>query len=925
MLLKKLTLFCCLFISLQAISQTTTISGTLDDSTAQRKVSNAVVALMERKDSTLVSFVRTKVDGNFLLNVKMAGDYILLILHPQFADYVEDITIGKADIQLAKISLTSKSKLLETVVLNSVSSIRVKGDTTIYTADSFKVSANANVEELLKKLPGIQVDKNGKITALGQSVEKVLVDGEEFFGDDPGMAVKNLRADAVKEVQVFDKKSDQATFTGIDDGNTKKTINLKLKDNKKSGYFGKIDLSGGPLKNRDDRYNNNILYSNFKGKRKLSAFVLNGNTGQDGLSWRDSDQYGGNDNMSMEVDEENGNTFFSRSSGGNDDEPYVDTENGFTTNVNAGLQYSNKWNAKKSLNLSPKFNSQIYDNDIRSFVQTQLQNDSVLNNNNATSSHINRNNIKLSGIYEIKLDSNNSIKITARQNFYNIESDENSTSETTGKNGNLKNSVARMFRLESEKQAMGGSILFKRKFAKPRRTISLNTDFANIESNGQNFLQTVNNDFIAGTTLPVNQQFDNNRTSNNFTAAIVYTEPLGKKYALLLGHEVKLIKGSNNQNAYSFTQSTGKYDQTVDSLTNNFDQQIIVQQPSAKISYNHKKIKVNAGSGFGITKFDFLDKTFNKDYNRKFTNIFPTAGFNYTYKPNHTINVTYRGATRQPTLLQLQPLRNNNDQFNQYIGNPDLKQSFTNTVDISHNSYNFIKDVWSYASLNASSVSNAITNIRNIDAASGKITFQPVNTNGNLNVGLWSGIGFKAKKINTRFQLSPSLNYSKFADIINNQISFSETLSSSLGFYANKGKEKKYDFSVNSNFGFNRNTNAQIIGANSFRTLRSGLSGLVYLKKVWSIEFDYAYQARQKTLQLSEDLNFQLLNAKIQRTFAKDVFTVYIIARDILNQNIGISQNFYGNTYSQTINDRLQRYFLLGFRWDFKTKAEIKK
>ena len=163
MLLKKLTLFCCLFISLQAISQTTTISGTLDDSTAQRKVSNAVVALMERKDSTLVSFVRTKVDGNFLLNVKMAGDYILLILHPQFADYVEDITIGKADIQLAKISLTSKSKLLETVVLNSVSSIRVKGDTTIYTADSFKVSANANVEELLKKLPGIQVDKTEKL------------------------------------------------------------------------------------------------------------------------------------------------------------------------------------------------------------------------------------------------------------------------------------------------------------------------------------------------------------------------------------------------------------------------------------------------------------------------------------------------------------------------------------------------------------------------------------------------------------------------------------------------------------------------------------------------------------------------------------------------------------------------------------------
>ena len=145
------------------------------------------------------------------------------------------------------------------MIVKTGNPIRIKGDTTIYTADSFKVSANANVEELLKKLPGIQVDKNGKITAMGEQVTKVLVDGEEFFGDDPGMAIKNLRADAVKEVQVFDKKSEQAEFTGIDDGNTQKTINLKLKEDKKKGYFGKIDLAGGLVNDIDDRYNSNIL------------------------------------------------------------------------------------------------------------------------------------------------------------------------------------------------------------------------------------------------------------------------------------------------------------------------------------------------------------------------------------------------------------------------------------------------------------------------------------------------------------------------------------------------------------------------------------------------------------------------------------------------------------------------------------------
>ncbi len=163
--------------------------------------------------------------------------------HPYYADLLEDIEI-KADTELPPYILISKAKLLQEVIVKSGSPLKIRGDTTVYTADSFKVSANANVEELLKKLPGIQVDKDGKIKAMGETVEKVLVDGEEFFGDDPGMAVKNLRADAVKEVQVFDKKSDQAEFTGIDDGKTQKTINLKLKDDKKTRLLWESRCSG---------------------------------------------------------------------------------------------------------------------------------------------------------------------------------------------------------------------------------------------------------------------------------------------------------------------------------------------------------------------------------------------------------------------------------------------------------------------------------------------------------------------------------------------------------------------------------------------------------------------------------------------------------------------------------------------------------
>ncbi|MEO7316117.1 MAG: hypothetical protein ABIW47_13090, partial [Ginsengibacter sp.] len=292
-----------LFSSLYFLSmaQTATVSGTVMNKDESTPVHNAVISLITPIDSIIYSFTRSDASGKFILKNIPNGKYIIMTSQPWFGDLLDNIDVQE-NTELPTIHLLSKAALLQEVIVNSGTPMRIKGDTTIYTADSFVVSANANVEELLKKLPGIQVDKDGKITALGETVQKVLVDGEEFFGDDPGMAVKNLRADAVKEVQVFDKKSDQAEFTGIDDGNTAKTINLKLKEDAKTGYFGKADVAGGPQKDIDNRYNTNLMGSSFKGKRKISGFLLNGNTGQDGLGWEDEQKYSGFDNISVTDD-----------------------------------------------------------------------------------------------------------------------------------------------------------------------------------------------------------------------------------------------------------------------------------------------------------------------------------------------------------------------------------------------------------------------------------------------------------------------------------------------------------------------------------------------------------------------------------------------------------------------------------------------
>jgi hypothetical protein len=923
---KKIIAFAAILcLSHYAFSQTAGVKGIIRDTTANIAVRNAVVAILTPVDSILVGFTRTGAQGEFDIKNIGNGKYIVMVMHPSFADYVEDIDVN-GPVSLPQIAVTPKSKLLADVILKSGSPIRIKGDTTIYTADSFNVSANANVEELLKKLPGIQVDKNGQITAMGQTVEKVLVDGEEFFGDDPGMAVKNLRADAVKEVQVFDKKSDQAEFTGIDDGKTQKTINLKLKEDKKKGYFGKIDIAGGLLKDMENRYNDNLMYSSFRGKRKLSVFLLNGNTGQDGLSWQDNEKFGlQDDNVSMSMDDDGGMMYMWRG-GSSDDEPTVNTEDGFIKNLNAGAQYSNKWNDKITLNFSPKYNEQVYSNNKQIFTQEQVNDPryAYLNEHANSATHVDRHNIKLRGIYDIKLDTSNTLKITANANFYHTNSMEAGNSEKTGSNGDPINRRNNVSTYNSDKYALSGNAIFRHKFKKARRTLSVNADWTLLNTEGTNFINTFNQVFDPSNpyTKEVDQMIDYVKQTNKITTKAVYTEPLNKKLSMEIAHEFSYTKGNNDQITYSKLPGTVKYDQRVDSVSNNFDQTILVNKPSAKLNYSYKKIKFNFGSGFGLTHFNLTDKTYHKDYIRNFTNFFPVASFTYNYKSNHSFRFNYNGYTTQPTINQLQPLRNSTDEFNQYIGNPDLKPSFSNSFNISHNGYDFIKDRWMYQSLNINMTNNAIKYNRDLDFNNGKTTTQPINTDGNISINFWSGVGFKMKKINTRFNVNPHLTYYKSVDMFNKVLNKSQTTNAGLSVYISKSKDKKYDFSLSNDFSHNRNSSS-LNNANKrrFNTNTLGGDATVYIKKVWSIQSDFQFYSRQKTAQDNTDLNNKLWNARLQRTFNKNEFTVYVKVRDILKDNIGIERNFSSSVYTETRNDRLQRYWLVGFAWDFKNKG----
>ncbi len=912
--------------SFSAFSQKANLSGVLINGNEQTPVYNSVIALLTPIDSILYKFTRSDKKGNFNLKNVKAGNYILMTSHSQYADYVDGIIVNENEKNMGTIPLLSKIELLREVIIKT-GSIRIKGDTTSYRASDFVVSENANVEELLKKLPGIQVDKNGTIKAMGETVQKVLVDGEEFFGDDPGMAVKNLRADAVKEVQVFDKKSELAEFTGIDDGNTKKTINLKLKEDRKKGYFGKIDGANQPFTDADSRYNTNLMFSSFKGKRKLSAFLLNGNTGQDGLGWEDSEKFGArDDNFSMNMDDD-GNVSYEWAGDNNDGEPRVNTQNGFTKNTNAGLQYSNKWNDKQNLNVSPKFNKQIYTNNNSRFSQTQVG-DTQLNEDKSTVTNVNRSNFKLNAIYDVKLDSVNSIKFSARTNFYNTDSDEFTDGTTTGNEGILKNKQQRAFSTNSDKSALSASVLFKHKFAKARRTFTVNSSWSRLNTNSNNFLKSSNESYIDGVFAAkddVDQNKIGDKTTQNLSASFSYSEPIAKQLSLQFAYQIAYDKGENNYYTYDYSEDTGQYDQLVSSLSNEFDQTIITHRPNLKLSFNAKKINYSIGSGFGYTSFDLLDKTMDKEYKRNYTNFFPSASFSYKYKSNSNLRVNYRGSTRQPTLDQLQPLRNNQDFFNQTLGNPDLKQSFTNNIDIFQSSYDMLTETQFYQGLYFNTTTNAIIYSSVIDPESAKTISKPINTSGNFSGNFYIGFGTKIKKIDVRANFSPSFGYNKSALSINDKMGSAENLNTSFSVRLSKSKQKLYDISLSNRFSYNRNSTTQNSEIKSFNTNSLDLDIGVYFTEKWKLSTDYNLNIRQKTIDFQDNLTNQLWNARLQRTFKNDEFTAYFMVRDILNQNIGIQRNVYGNTISQEQNDRLKRYAMIGFTWNFKNRGETKK
>jgi hypothetical protein len=915
-----------LLLSTVAFSQSGQVTGRIADTAEKKNLANSSILLLRKTDSIMVRHARSGAAGDFKLTRIPGGHYLILVTYPNYADYVDTLEVDSGGIvHLPVIGLVLKSKLLQEVVVSAnKGGMRIKGDTTEFSADSFHTQANANVEDLLKKLPGIQVDRNGQITAEGQTVKKVLVDGEEFFGDDPTLVTQNLRADMVDKVQVFDKKSDQAIFTGIDDGQRDKTINLKLKDSKKNGYFGRVTGSAGT----DGYYDEELMANYFKKKMKVAAYGILSNTGKTGLNWQDRDTYGQSFASNLDVDENTGSISFTGVAGNDDLDDWNGqySGQGFPKVKTGGLHYNNKWNDDA---MSLNGNYKYMDLTLHGSNATNSENilpDTVFYNN--SSQKFNREIIRqnFSGVYEWKFDSTSSIKFSADGGNDHKNNSEADSSQALASDSGLVNQSIRTINTVSDNRGYNSNLLWRKKLGKVGRTLSLNVreNYSDKTESGYLFSNT---EFFAGGPVPykdsVVDQYNKYLTTNlMLDSRLTYTEPIGKGSFLGIDYGATVNNTHSDRNSYN-KDGLGKYD-TFDSVySNNYQFNILTHRAGLSYTLIRKKFRLTAANDVAFSTYRQKDLNADTAVRRSFVNWYPNATMSYQFAAQTRLFIRYYGSTNAPTLQQLQPILSNENPLNVIIGNPGLKPSFQNGFNVGYNSYHILTEQSIYASVGYNFTINAISNSLTYDTT-GKQTTQAVNVSGNHSFRANIGYGFKLKGIGLNMNINGSANSSNNITVVNNFTNLTKSANYTFGLGFWKSKEKKYELNLNGNVTYTTSKSSDDPAlATHYYTLSIDPGADIFLPWHFQVHGDANMNIRQKTPVFSTNNDVFLVNGWIGKKLLKgDQLLIKAAVNDLLNQNTGFNRNVSSSFITQNTYTTIKRYFLFSVVWNF-TKAGI--
>lgn len=821
-----------------------------------------------------------------------------------------DYTQFSSEQRIADISMQPGDNTLENLTLES-SKIQIKEDTVSYVVDSTMYRKNDNVEAILKNLPGVQVDKDGTVTAQGKQVTKVKVNGKEFFGGDVTTATRELNADMVDRIQIIDDYGDQAAFTGIKDGDPSKTMNIQLKKDKNKGYFGNTTLGAGT----EDRYQASVSFNRFNNNQQISVLGNINNTnaslfnfGSFGSAMGSMGNMIGSMVRSFGIGQGGGGI---GSVLGN-----LGVNDGIARTQSIGVNYRDECGPKLSVYGSYSY-SRRGTLTIRDVTQQNtFQNQTNINNRNTNQYEVN-NNHRFSFNMEYRIDSFNYIKFTPSVTMRETNGEYYTLNSVFNKTGALLNDGYIDQLSDSRTPSFNGTLLYNHRFRKRGRTLSLNISGGESNTDGIDDLVNANSFYLNGLQFDtLNRQYiTQNNDNSNIRAQASYTEPLSKKRSLEFNYAFSYQLTGNDREAFLVNPNTG--DKTFsDSLSNIFENEYITNRFGVNFRTTEKKYNYTVGMAVQPASISTESVTGKFKYKQNLVNFFPVVRFAYNFSRSRSLNINYNGNTSQPSFTQLQPVPDYSNQLYVTVGNPDLRPEFSNTFSLRYNNFDFISGNVFFGNILFSFTNDKIVTDNIPLGPFGRQEIRYRNTD-----GFYTATGFYniSKPVQNRkfvFNLGGTVTYVNNISYLNSEKNIGKNWIFIQRFATDVRIKKWLETTTGVNFSLN-NTKYSLAAANlqdqSARTWVFSHTARIFLKGDWIISYDL-----DKTLNqgFSDNVvqNPFIINGTIEKQFLKKKnAAVKLQAFDVLNQNIFVNRQVTANAITDTRTNRLGRYFMLSF------------
>ena len=923
-----------LALSSIAYGQTCRVQGTLIDGADNSTLPGVVVTVKIPGDTTKVYRTAADMDGKFSIDLPAPGAYQIFLHEITYNDTTWQLNISSTYTNIGKISLHEGTvDLKEATVEGSIPLAIQNGDTTQYNADAYKVNKDATAEDLVTKMPGITVE-NGVVKSNGEDVKKVLVDGKEFFGDDAALTLKNLPADVIDKIQVFDKLSDQAELSGFNDGNTSKTINIITKKDKLNGQFGKIYGGLGT----DYRYIAGGNINLFEGSRKISILGLSNNINQQNFSTEDLV------GVSSTASSGGGGRGGQGGAGNAANNFLVGQQNGITTTHAAGINYIDTWGKKKNINISGSyfFNATQTVKNLSTNREYLLTADSSVfykeQNTTQSTNYNHRVNLRM----EFNIDSMNSIVFTPKFSFQQNTSTQGLNASNSLSNGVIYNSSMNNQIANRTGWNGGGELLYRHKFAKKGRTFSFNASGNYTYNKGFTTLQSQNRFFTDSLTLvdSVNQQSTQISSGYSIASGISYTEPVGKNGQLSFRYGFGYDWNTSTKNTLHYNAADSAYTLLDSLLSGNFNNHNITNRVTAGYGLRGEKFNFNIGVTYENVLFNGAQLSpIPYEINRIYHNVLPNANFTFRFSKTNNLRITYRTSTGLPTVSQLQPVVNNSNPLLLSTGNQALLRSYTHTGVIRYSKTNTDKATALFASLAYTYTQNYVANATYIaphdtTLSSGvflgkgsQLTF-PVNLQGYMNARALFTYAFPVKKIKTNISLTTSANYNRLPGLVNLQPNYSNTISlgQGIGFASNISEKIDFNITYNATYNLVKNTIRNQADNNYFNQTASVKVNWQFWKGFFvNTNLSHYYY---KGLTGGYDQTVFLWTASAGYKFLKDEsLELKATVFDILGQNNSVARTITETYIEDQTSNVLTRYFMVVLTYNLKnfTKADDKK